>query len=360
MTTKLANFQAAVLQVEGDPIRYRCTELWYPDGSLVLQAENIIFRVYSGLLAKHSTIFGDMFLVPQPENQETYEGVPFVRMDDSAEDLRWLLLAEQDTRYDSMVYALRRNIVLSFLLRLHSSFKISSDTDIRNLAGLLRLSSKYMVSHVRKTVIAFLKEVFPSTLEEWDKSIPTRKALDEKQPGWDIILANCAREHDIPIILPAALLKCSLRPWHDIVNGEKQVQGRPYAILNLHNQRDIILAKPELDTLFQTQTYQFLWDSRRTHGCCQKPKQGFCKTTRAYFLGNIIASTKKDGLDIISQSLVEDTLRKMRTRAYCEGCLEADRRLCAKNRQRMWDELPKVFGFAAWKDLRSIRDLSEV
>ena len=58
--------------------------LWFDDGNVVLIAENTGFRVYRGVLAKHSEIFRDMFLLPHPDSElaieDTYDGCPIVRM----------------------------------------------------------------------------------------------------------------------------------------------------------------------------------------------------------------------------------------------------------------------------------------
>ena len=64
-------------------------EFWLDDGSIVLVANNIAFRVFHGLLAAHSTIFADM--PTASELEESYEDCPVVHLHDSPEDLRHLL-----------------------------------------------------------------------------------------------------------------------------------------------------------------------------------------------------------------------------------------------------------------------------
>lgn len=68
----------------------RHPDLWYDDGTVILIAENIGFRVYRGPLTKHSEVFRDMFSFPQPTAapSETYEGCPIVRLvGDTAEEI---------------------------------------------------------------------------------------------------------------------------------------------------------------------------------------------------------------------------------------------------------------------------------
>lgn len=53
-----------------------------------------MFRVYRGLLAKHSIVFRDMFSLPyskESTDQELFDGVPVVHMTDHWEDVQHFL-----------------------------------------------------------------------------------------------------------------------------------------------------------------------------------------------------------------------------------------------------------------------------
>lgn len=68
--------------------------LWLEDGNVILVAENTGFRLYRGLLAKHSEVFRDMFQIPQPEAaaENTFEGCPVIHLaDDGAEEVAAVL-----------------------------------------------------------------------------------------------------------------------------------------------------------------------------------------------------------------------------------------------------------------------------
>ena len=74
----------------------RCPDLWFDDGSVVLQAEQTIFKVYRGPLQQHSPFFSDLFTLPQQERDgsEKYEGCPLVLMaGDTAQDATVFLKA---------------------------------------------------------------------------------------------------------------------------------------------------------------------------------------------------------------------------------------------------------------------------
>ena len=51
---------------EAEEIRQRDHEFWYDDGTVILIARNVEFRIYKGLLSDHSSVFRDMFSLPQP------------------------------------------------------------------------------------------------------------------------------------------------------------------------------------------------------------------------------------------------------------------------------------------------------
>ncbi len=74
-------------------------ELWYEDGTIVVVAGNIEFRVYKGVLAAHSPVFADMFSLPQPQPTSVSQSLeepqccPVVSVNDSPEDLRLVLKA---------------------------------------------------------------------------------------------------------------------------------------------------------------------------------------------------------------------------------------------------------------------------
>jgi hypothetical protein len=67
-----------------------------PYGDIILQAESTQFRINRDVLARHSSVFADMFSIPLPSDEPTVEGCPIVRVSDTAKD--WELLL--DVLYD--------------------------------------------------------------------------------------------------------------------------------------------------------------------------------------------------------------------------------------------------------------------
>jgi hypothetical protein len=73
------------MDVDNTPTRVK--DLWFPDGSLVVQAEQSLFRISGGILAARSSVFADMLAFTQPPDAETIDGCPVVKLPDRAEDL---------------------------------------------------------------------------------------------------------------------------------------------------------------------------------------------------------------------------------------------------------------------------------
>lgn len=66
--------------LDKEPIITRHPRFWMYDGSIVLRAENTLYRVHQTVLAAHSDIFDGLFTVPQPQVTLPLDGhsPPFV------------------------------------------------------------------------------------------------------------------------------------------------------------------------------------------------------------------------------------------------------------------------------------------
>ena len=73
----------------------RCEDVWFDDGTVVLQAETTVFKVYRGVLKAQSPFFNDLFALPQQDSEqlEKYGDCPLVTMPDLAADARVFLKA---------------------------------------------------------------------------------------------------------------------------------------------------------------------------------------------------------------------------------------------------------------------------
>lgn len=80
---------------ENAPTTSTCVNLWFDDGNVVLQAgeSDSRFKVYRGILSRESSVFKDMFSLPQPPSSiaESFDGFPLVRLHDAGDSLKLLL-----------------------------------------------------------------------------------------------------------------------------------------------------------------------------------------------------------------------------------------------------------------------------
>ena len=66
-------------------------ELWYEDGTIVITAQDVAFKVYKGPLIEHSPVFNDMLSLPQPSTSTTDASCPIIPLHDSPDELRHVL-----------------------------------------------------------------------------------------------------------------------------------------------------------------------------------------------------------------------------------------------------------------------------
>ncbi|KAJ7915877.1 hypothetical protein B0H13DRAFT_1609994 [Mycena leptocephala] len=123
------------------------SELWFSDGNVVIIASSVAFKVHRGQLRRHSEIFDDLFSIPQPKDQDLYDGCPWVEVYDCPSDVLYFLKALYDGLY----------------------FKTPGANDFPAVAAVLRLSTKYLVEHLRQRCMTRLELDWPSTLAGWDQ-----------------------------------------------------------------------------------------------------------------------------------------------------------------------------------------------
>ncbi|KAH8081297.1 hypothetical protein BXZ70DRAFT_632781 [Cristinia sonorae] len=201
-TTALINPAPAAASSRTTYTYTRHPDLWFTDGSIVLKADSVIFRVHMSILSRHSVFFRDMFSLPQPPQpssssctqDEVLEGCPLITLQDSPDDLASLLVA----LYDGTI------------------FGDNGREDFKVVAGILRLSSKYMVDSLRAKALAHLTEAWPPTLKGWDaREDRARSHEQETGAGRGLLypspieVINLAREINAPGLLPSAFYDLS-------------------------------------------------------------------------------------------------------------------------------------------------------
>ncbi|KAF7337342.1 BTB domain-containing protein [Mycena sanguinolenta] len=282
--------------------------LWFPDGTLVLRAETHLFRVFPGILAAKSPVFQDMLSFPQPQNGESYDGCPLVHLPDSAADMTHFLKAIFHYEYfEPWPTKLAFEIV----------------------AGVLRMSQKYQVDHLRKRALVHLSRRYPISLNEFGCT------YEWEDP---IAVANLARHVAADWILPVVLSSCAWLDPAKLLDGSLT----PADALLCFRARD------------QLQTY---WSSKVLHFLCTPSRILGCKTPE--FCAHLRLEFRSQAEDWCEEHVRvlnlwdEETWDGMEE--PCDVCLTSMKSANAAGRQECWNNLPNLFGLPNWQTLLNMR-----
>ncbi|KAJ7796761.1 hypothetical protein B0H14DRAFT_2467336 [Mycena olivaceomarginata] len=202
------------------PSSRRSTDVWFDDGTVVLRAGATLFRVYRGILAAQSPIFRDTFAIPQPATQEMYEGCPVVELHDLPDELGIFLVATHDPAYV-------RNHPLP---------------NLQTLSVLLRLSTKYEISHIRERMISILTSMYPVSFYAW----PARETPEgyTKEEFDDFAVLRLASSYDIPQILPGVYFECCRHDAAVILRSELTLEEKTTCFNATKTLRDMMGMHP--------------------------------------------------------------------------------------------------------------------
>ncbi|KAG9312479.1 hypothetical protein JVU11DRAFT_6865 [Chiua virens] len=207
------------------------SDLWFPDGNIVLVAGSAAFKVHRGQLARHSEVFKDMFLVGRAgtgpskkvtlcreettneEGNRLVDGCATVDIYDCPSDVYHLLVALYDGLY-----------VLSPALDVTSP--TLTPADFSSLSSVLRLSTKYFIEHLRIQCLARLVHDWPTTLAEWDRREATVTDASGRYTPRDayahpVLAINLALELGIPEVLSSAFYDLSRYGPSRILTGAR-------------------------------------------------------------------------------------------------------------------------------------------
>ncbi|KAI8992828.1 hypothetical protein BD414DRAFT_482339 [Trametes punicea] len=198
--------RGADASADRDKSTKRDTELWFDDGSLVLVAGDVEFKVYRGPLIAHSPFFKDLFSLPQPAERERsgHEGelpCPVVPLYDSPDDLRH---------------------VLRVFVPGHSLRAGSVEPSYDEVSACIRLGHKYQIDELVQRNLAYLSKLYPS---DFDSFLATRgQRYSTFTPTHAIGVVNLARLTGAHSLLPTALMRCCTL-GADIVHGLERPDG---------------------------------------------------------------------------------------------------------------------------------------
>ncbi|KAJ7062512.1 hypothetical protein C8F01DRAFT_1251334 [Mycena amicta] len=305
-----------------DDQRRRVEELWFNDGTLVIKAENLLFRVYGGLLAKVSPIFEAMLAIPQPKDMEQIDGCPVVELPDAAHDTYPFLKALFDYRF--------------FL-------PPPEKTRSRTICGVLRLSTKYEVEELKVRAFKHFATAFVLDLEAFPGSPTFDCRVDEF-----IHIVLLARELCVDWILPLVFYQLFKKATLvDLITGVDLGAGK----VSLAAEDTILCAREYLAIRLQASSdiCDFLWTPAKIPNCARPNR---CAESRTSVRRDVETWRTIDGLLPLTLWDSENWNRL----SVCETCAGVLKENHTTALRAFWDGLPARFELEAWDVLKKKRD----
>ncbi|KAJ7274464.1 hypothetical protein B0H12DRAFT_399869 [Mycena haematopus] len=313
-TSDILPYSSPTLAVKRSP------DVWFEDGTIILEAESIQFKVFKGILAANSTVFNDMLIVGSiPENNDMVEGCPVVHVFDSALDMKHFLKALHHVGY----------------------YDPAETKDFLLIAAILRLSTKYNVDILRRRALAHISSLYPTTLQEWDLRKDTAMEVFNARPFAVLLLA---KETGHQALLPACMYLCADSvDINDILDGLTSIDGK-HIELDWPDKRACIRGRQNLLLALRSEVFAFLTGSLQIPNCASPQR---CDSSKLRWLQSLEASLGNGCPGIFSIKFPWASFRK----AVCDNCYTASFANSNQQRQLIWEKLPSYFDMPPWGEL---------
>ncbi|OJT07813.1 hypothetical protein TRAPUB_1296 [Trametes pubescens] len=309
-------------------------DFWFADGSIVVIAEGVGFRVHMSLLSRHSPVFRDIFAIIQPTQGKelggggSHQGVPVVHVTDSAHGMHCLLHA----MYDSRRYLTDMVPKIPFAV----------------LAALIRLGHKYEHSDVMDEAAKHLEDYFTTDMDTWLKfcfknRVPNFEFSAEKQA--DLFeCVNLARLTGKTAMLPAMLYACCQLGIDDILAGGKRHSG----VIERLSEQDVLLCVVGYTRLLRLSGKivpavvgaTCAVQCQSWEACSQRMQS---LRTVSYKTAGILTINALAGLEW-PRRIHKFTVLNCWT-GLCRACRDGLVQSYRTTQREIWDKLPSVFGF---------------
>ncbi|KAJ7496919.1 hypothetical protein FB451DRAFT_1017688 [Mycena latifolia] len=298
------------------------SDIWYPDGSVVFQAENTQFRVHWSIVSQHSSFFRGMQDLPQPPDQPSVDGCPVVELLDAVVDVTHLL---------KVLY--------------NPSTLLEKPLPLPAVAALIHLGRKYDFRELLDSAIARLTFENPATLAEYDALLPSPDPYTPTRivhyPGVLFDILTLARENNILTVLPCAYYRALRYHSEKLFDGILRPDGS-LAILAPAEQRQCALSRLKLIRAQSQPGYAYgwlLWWAPAEN--CPKPDE--CRAVRDDYLSNYLDVLRLWALTPYVELEAQ----------FCAVCKPANEEAVRAGREAMWKDLPEFFDLPPWSELKN-------
>ncbi|KAF7978929.1 hypothetical protein HWV62_44133 [Athelia sp. TMB] len=309
-----------------EPTQIIRSDVWYDDGNVVLQAQGTQFKFYRGILAHSSSVFKDMFTIPQPASVDTQlvDGCPVVHLSDSAEEVRYILRALCPERH-----TLSGTTELPFAV----------------LSAYLCLGQKYDIHELYHESKKRIFQDIPTTLGAYD-AMPVGPAKYEYME-----LVQLARRTGLLSILPYAyFLCCQAYSTDQLIEGMQKSDGST-VLLSPHDQIICLAGFRGMLSKQAITTLSWLYDQDTCEYVCFTPES--CLEARRAIIGQAVSPQRPlTGLDVWHTGWFNEEL--------CQDCTDASEDMHNDGRFDFWHSLPLLFKLPPWIELLKERDESSI
>ncbi|KAJ6505695.1 hypothetical protein C8R47DRAFT_967731 [Mycena vitilis] len=296
--------------------------LSYPDGNLVVQAGDMIFRVYRGTLARKSSVLEELLTPENLASYDTFEGCPVLRIPHCETDVEYFLDAIfNPDSFDPFV-----------------TKRISFDA----ITAIFRVNIDYQVPNLSRKALALLSSLYPTTLAEFTSAgLNPSYCRDQIMP-----VIQFARTHSVDWILPLALYRYCLEG-----TGRDLAKGIDYGGTRVMLSRDDEgLCADARSSLVATTMDAFEEHFVNRGGECAGGAH--CRTSRleegAVLHARLLRLRYMPKLHLVWTPQPGSKL--------CGSCLEDTRRWHVQQRESVWDSLPGLFELPDWNTLNKMKD----
>ncbi|KAJ7879195.1 hypothetical protein B0H14DRAFT_2436281 [Mycena olivaceomarginata] len=304
-------------------------DLWFSTDVVIIRAETRIFRVFAAILKARSSVFADMFSLPQPSefaDTETMDGHPVITLHDKPEDVEVFLKAIFD-----------------------SSFFMPHPAEIQfeDALAILRLSHKYDVGYLRRRALEHLGPIYPTTLAGYDARAGQNKLSPETFIRRTSTLTTAVEVGALWLLPVVYYDMCK----HDL--AQILAPDSSWHTLGDHERTTSLLGHSAQITQFP-KIISFLCVSAAAGDACENWIN--CNRLRMSVNLSITRNMKRAEMRFPLDMLTEETgWTKMKNFGLCSNCLVEARSLHAAARQDLWDRLPQMFGLPGWEKLEELK-----
>ncbi|KAF6744278.1 hypothetical protein DFP72DRAFT_929615 [Ephemerocybe angulata] len=305
----------------------RSEDFWFEDGNLVLQAEDVQFKVHKGVLSRYSPVFATILSMPHTDDEPAVEGCPVLHVYDDCTDIRNLLLLLYDKCYDSCA-PLPFGVVVS----------------------MVRIGKKYEIPHLVRCGLKHMKKEFPVTLKDWDireKAGGHARIDGIKTPAGLFAMIKLALECGIETVLPSAYYQCCLDMDATLFGHQganllftPASQGIPKICFTAHKR----LVENQNNSL--NELSKELLEHRTCRPMLRKGRSPDYKYERCISELWPKHNTELKLLERCDPSSLEG-------KNLCQPCIKRILYTLEQGREAVWDHLPSFFGLPDWNDLKN-------